>query len=117
LSFEPNDPVTRVLHAFVELDANANPQPVHDVVDAIRGANPAAVPNVANNCLICALAERDIAAARQALAACGEFPILLGSNENVIFPRSFAEGVIARMNRDADKAGAAFAAAHAEQEK
>ena len=117
LSFEPNDPVTKVLHAFVELDANANARSVLEVIDAIRRTNPAALPNVANNWLICALAQRDIAAAKQALAACGENPILLGSNENVIFPRSFAEGVIARMNQDDDKVRAAFAAAHAEQEK
>jgi serine/threonine protein kinase/Tfp pilus assembly protein PilF len=117
LSFEPNDPVTNVLHAFVELDASANARPVHEVIDSIRRTNPAAIPNVVNNWLICALAERDIAAAKHALAACGENPILLGSNENVIFPRSFAEGVIARMNHDDDKVRAAFAAAHAEQEK
>ncbi|HEX4706837.1 MAG TPA: protein kinase, partial [Candidatus Udaeobacter sp.] len=117
LSFEPNDPVTKVLHAFVELDSNANARSVLEVIDSIRRTNPAALPNVANNWLICSLAERDIAAAKQALAACGENPILLGSNENVIFPRSFAEGVIARMNHDDEKARAAFAAAHAEQEK
>src|SRR5437773_3801455 len=117
LSFEPNDPVTKVLHAFVELDSNGNARPVHEVIDSIRRTNPAAIPNVVNNWLICALAERDIAAAKHALAACGENPILLGSNENVIFPRSFAEGVIARMNQDDDKMRAAFAAAHAEQEK
>src|SRR5207248_1477606 len=34
-----------------------------------------------------------------------------------LFPRSFAEGVIAQTNHDDDKARAAFAAAHAEQEK
>jgi TolB-like protein/serine/threonine protein kinase/Tfp pilus assembly protein PilF len=117
LSFEPNDPVTNVLHAFVELDSDANARSVHEIIDSIRRTNPAAIPNIANNWLICALAERDIAAAKQALAACGENPILLGSNENIIFPRSFAEGVIARMNHDDDKARAAFAAAHAEQEK
>ena len=117
LSFEPNDPVTRVLHAFVELDSNANARPVHEVLDSIKRTNPTAMPHVSNNWLLCSLAERDAAAAKQALAACGENPILLSSNENVIFPRSFAEGVIARTNHDDDKARAAFNAAHAEQEK
>ncbi len=117
LSFEPNDPVTKVLHAFVELDSNGNARPVQEVIDSIRRTNPEAIPNVVNNWLICALAQRDIAAAKQALAACGKNPILLGTNENVIFPRSFAEGVIARLNHDDDKVRAAFAAAHAEQEK
>ena len=117
MSFEPNDPVTQVLRAFVELDSNANTRPVHETIDAIRHTNPAATSNVANNWFICALAERDIAAAKDALAANGENPVLLGSNENVIFNRPFAEGVIARMNHDDDKARAAFTAARAEQEK
>jgi TolB-like protein/Tfp pilus assembly protein PilF len=117
LSFEPNDAVTRVLHAFVELDANANARPALDVIDSIRRANPAAISNVSNNWLICSLAQRDVAAAKVALAACGENPILLGTNENVIFPRSFAEGMMAQLNHDEEKARAAFAAAYAEQEK
>ena len=117
LSFEPNDPVTKVLHAFVELDSNANARPVLEVIDAIRRTNPAALPNVSNNWLLCALAERDIAAAKHALAACGENPILLSSNENLIFPHSFAEGMIARTNHEDDKARAAFVTARAEQEK
>src|SRR3954468_16631934 len=117
LSFQPNDPVTKVLHAFVELDSNGNARPVHDVIDSIRRTNPEAIPNVVNNWLICSLAQRDVGAAEHALAACGKNPILLGTNENVIFPRSFAEGVIARMNHDDNKMRAAFAAARAEQEK
>ena len=117
LSFEPNDPVTKVLHAFVELDSNGNARPVHEVIDSIRRTNTEAIRNVVNNWLLCALAQRDIAAAKHALAACGENPILLGTNENVIFPRSFAEGVIARLNHDDDKVRSAFAAAQAEQEK
>ena len=117
LSFESNDPVTQVLRAFVELDSNANTRPVHETIDAIRHTNPAATSNVANNWFICALAERDIAAAKDALAAYGENPVLLGPSENVIFNRPFAEGVIARMNHDDDKARAAFTAARAEQEK
>src|SRR6476646_5983799 len=79
--------------------------------------NPTALPNVSNNWLLCTLAERDVAAARLALAACGKNPILLSSNENVIFPQAFAEGLIARLNHDDEKARGAFAAAHAEQEK
>ncbi len=54
LSFEPNDSVTKVLHAFVDLDANANARSVLEVIDAIRRTNPAALPNVSNNWLICA---------------------------------------------------------------
>jgi serine/threonine-protein kinase len=117
LSFEPNDPVSTVLHASVELDSNANARPLREAIDSIRRTNPAALPNIANNWMLCALAERDIAAVKNALAAYGENPISLGSNENIFFNRPFAEGVIARMNHDDDKARAAFTAARAEQEK
>jgi len=117
LSFEPNDPISTVLHAFVELDSNANTRPVHEAIDAIKHTNPAATSNIASNWMMCALAERDVAAAKDALAAYGGNPILLGSNENVIFNRPFAEGVIERMNHDDDKARAAFTAARAEEEK
>jgi serine/threonine-protein kinase len=62
------------------------------------------------------LAERDAAAAKNALMACGENEIGLAS-ENVLFSRPFVEGVIARMTKDDAKARSAFTAARAEQEK
>src|SRR5205814_5934597 len=64
--------------------------------------------------LVCALAERDVAAAQEALIASDESP--LGSDP-VHFTRPFVEGVIARMTNDEHKAQLAFTAARAEQEK
>jgi len=72
------------------------------------------MPKIAFRWLPCALAERDIAAAKDALLASDEFP--LGINA-VNFTRPFAEGVIARMTNDEHKAQLAFTAARAEQEK
>jgi serine/threonine-protein kinase len=66
--------------------------------------------------IICALAERDAAAANNALIASGENPIAL-SSENVFFNRPFVEGVVARMTKDDAKARSAFTAARTEQEK
>ena len=65
--------------------------------------------------LYCALAERDAAAARNALIASRENAIFF--TQNVPFNRPFIEGVIARMTKDEGKARAAFTAARAEQEK
>ena len=62
----------------------------------------------------CALAERDVAAAKDALLASDEVPLGLDA---VHFPRPFVEGVIARMTNDEQKAQLAFTAARAEQEK
>src|SRR5207249_10675748 len=66
--------------------------------------------------LVCALAERDAAAAKNALIAFGQEPICFAPG-NVRFNRPFAEGVIARMTKDDEKARSAFTAARAEQEK
>jgi serine/threonine-protein kinase len=117
LAFEPNDAVTKVQHAFVELDSKADTRPLHQMIESIRATNPAATPSIADNWLVCALAERDGAAAKNALTAFGENPITFGSAENVLFNRPFVEAVIARITKDEDKARSAFIAARAEQEK
>jgi tetratricopeptide (TPR) repeat protein len=117
LAFEPNDPVTRSLHAFVELDSKADTRPLHEVIDSIREKNPAALPSIADNWLLCAFAERDPAAARKALIALGENPASLGPIADVRFNRPFMEGVIASMARDDAKVRSAFIAARSEQEK
>jgi serine/threonine-protein kinase len=84
------------------------------VIDEIRATNPAAVPKIALRWLLCALAERDLTSAKDALLASGEFPL---ETENIHFPRPFVEGVIARMTNDEHKAQLAFTTARAEQEK
>src|SRR5205814_5411796 len=118
LTFEPNDPVTKSMHAFVELDSKADTRPLREVIDLIRDKNPAALSSVADNWLLCAFAERNPAAARKALSALGENRAALGPFSNgEVFNRSFMEGVIARLAKDDAKAQAAFTAARAEEEK
>src|SRR5262249_8389119 len=89
----------------------------HEMIDSIRATNPAAMQSIATTWLLCALAERDALAARNALIAERENPINLGLTDNVLFNGLFVEGVIARMTNDDDKARSAFSAARAEQEK
>jgi serine/threonine protein kinase/tetratricopeptide (TPR) repeat protein len=114
LAIEPNNVGVKAVRAFVEVDWKADTGPLHQLIDEIRTTNPAAMPKIAFRWLPCALAERDIAAAKDALLASDEFP--LGINA-VNFTRPFAEGVIARMTNDGHKAQLAFTAARAEQEK
>jgi TolB-like protein/class 3 adenylate cyclase/Tfp pilus assembly protein PilF len=116
LAFEPNDAGTKVWLAYVDYDWKADTRPLHQTIDSIRATNPAAVPSVTGFWLIYALAERDPAAARDAVIASGEKPIVM-IGDNVPFNRPFAEGVIARMTKDDEKARSAFIAARAEQEK
>ncbi|MFL6596382.1 MAG: hypothetical protein ACJ8KF_00245, partial [Chthoniobacterales bacterium] len=117
LAFEPNDPITKSLHAFVELDSRADTRPLHEVIDSIRDKNPAALSSVADNWLLCAFAQRDPAAATKALIALGENPTSLGPVVDVRFNRAFMEGVIATLRKDDAKLRSAFIAARAEQEK
>ena len=70
--------------------------------------------NSANNWLLCALAERDPAAAANALAVLGENGF---GGETLIYSRRFVEGLIARMTQDDAKARATFTIARPEQEK
>jgi serine/threonine-protein kinase len=114
LAIEPNDVDTKVALAAVEFHWKADTQPLHQAIDSIRATNPSALPSVADNWLSCALAERDISAARNALDAFGETPL---TDYAVHLTRPLMEGIIARMSNDDSKARAAFAAASAEQEK
>jgi TolB-like protein/Tfp pilus assembly protein PilF len=113
LTIKPDDVEVKAERAFVEVDWKADTGPLHQLIDEIRATNPVAMPKIGGQWLRCALAERDVAAAKDALVASGD-PL---GTENVHFPRPFAEGVIARMTGDEHKAQLAFAAARAEQEK
>jgi TolB-like protein/class 3 adenylate cyclase len=114
LAVEPNDVDTKVALAAVQFHWKADTRPLHQAIDSIRATDPRALPSVANDWLSCALAERDIAAARSALDAFGEIPL---TDYAVHLNRPLMEGVIARMMKDEGKARAAFVAARAEQEK
>jgi TolB-like protein/predicted Ser/Thr protein kinase/Flp pilus assembly protein TadD len=114
LTIDPNNLVLKAHRAFVELDWKADTGPLHQLIDEIRATNPAAMPKIADRWLVCALAERDVAAGKDALNAVGE--ITLGQNAVLLRP-PFAQGVIARMANDEHKAQLAFTAARAEQEK
>ena len=114
LVVEPNDANIKVALASVEFHWKANTRPLHQTIDSIRAANPSALPSVVNDWLSCALAERDVAAAKNALNAFGETPL---TDYAVHLTRSVIDGVLARMGKDEGKARSAFTAARAEQEK
>ena len=92
----------------------ADTRPLHQVIESIRTTDPAALQSVADNWVLCALAERDPAAAKAALAALGGGVF---GNDAQQFSNGFGAGLVARMTNDKDKARAAFTAARTEQEK
>jgi serine/threonine protein kinase/tetratricopeptide (TPR) repeat protein len=116
LSIEPNNLEIKAARAFVQLDWKAETRPLHQLIDEVRATNSGATQSIANYWLFCALAERNAAGAKDALIASGENPITL-ANENVVFSRSFVEGLIARLTNDDAKARSAFTAARLEQQK
>jgi serine/threonine-protein kinase len=115
LAIQPKDVDTKVARAFVEFHWKADTRPLHQMLDSIRSTNPAATQSIADGWLICALAERDPVAAKNAAIAAGANPPF--TDEAVNFSRPFVEGVVARMTKDEDKARSAFTTARAEQEK
>jgi serine/threonine-protein kinase len=114
LAVEPNDPGAKVMLGDVDFSTRADTRSLHQTIESIRATNPADTSIVADYWLFCALAERDVAAATDALSGMGDGEIALGQ---VRFNRAFMEGVIARMTNDEHKAQLAFTAARAEQEK
>ena len=115
LAIAPDDIETKVGRANRELDWRADTKPLHQLVDSIRATNPDATSQIADSWFICALAERDPAAAKDALIVSGQH--ISPNNEAVQFNRPFAQGIIARMTHEDEKAQLAFVAARAEQEK
>jgi TolB-like protein/class 3 adenylate cyclase/Flp pilus assembly protein TadD len=117
LAIKPDDVETKVARAFVELDWKADTRLLHQALASISAKEPAAMQNIADGWFNCALAERDTAAAANALVALGENNFGMDNSQFTGFRRSFGEGLIARIVKDEAKAHAAFAAARAEQEK
>ena len=114
LAIAPNNVEMKAERAGVEIDWKAGTRPLHRLIDSIRDTNPDVIQSIANNWLICALAERDAVAAKGALIALREAPL---ADDAVQWSRPFIEGVIARMTKDDRKARSAFTAARAEQQK
>jgi TolB-like protein/tRNA A-37 threonylcarbamoyl transferase component Bud32/Tfp pilus assembly protein PilF len=114
LTIEPDDVDTKVALAAVQFHWKADTRPVHQTIDSIRATNPGALLDAADDWLSCTLAERDVAAAKNALDIIGDTPL---TDYRIYLDRRFIEGVIARIQHDEEKARAAFTAARAEQER
>jgi tetratricopeptide (TPR) repeat protein len=116
LAIKPDDLNAKVERASVDVDWKADTRPLRETIESIRAENPATLQTVADRWLFCALAGRDVAAAKDVLktSASNEFEL---TDENVYFNRPAVEGIIALMAGDEAAARSAFTAARAEQEK
>jgi TolB-like protein/Tfp pilus assembly protein PilF len=109
------DNLTRALRGLFYFCWKADTRSPLQTIDAILAQEPSAIAGSADIWFLCALAERDPAAAERALVALGDNPCWA---EGVInLSRSFGEGLLARMTKDEARARTAFEAARAQQEK
>jgi TolB-like protein len=115
LAVFPNDLNTRLWLTYVEFQEKADTRPLHQMLDSIRATNPAGMRDISEWPLACALAERDVTAAKNALDALRGDLFYLGNE--VFFSRSFVKALVARLTREEVQAQSAFVAARAQQEK
>jgi serine/threonine protein kinase/tetratricopeptide (TPR) repeat protein len=114
LAIEPNDLDTKIALAALQFHWKADTQPMHQTIDLIRTANSGAIGGCADEWLNCALAERDVAAAKDVLNTIDDTPL---TDYSVHPTRLVIEAVIARMTKNDGDARALFTAARTEQEK
>ena len=114
LEITPDDIAVASSIAFVDLDWRADTAPLRQFIDRLRSERLSGVGDTADIGFLCALAERDWAAAEQALTALGNDPFW---GDLVTLRRQFGEGLLARAMHDEGRAQKAFAAARLEQEQ
>jgi TolB-like protein/class 3 adenylate cyclase len=108
LAILPDDINTRVVRAVTDLESRADPRPLREIIDAALQKDPASAAGFANLFIYFALCERDLNAAKQAIAVMP--PQGVGSNA-VLLPIPFWKGFVARMQGDPGAAQEAFLAA------
>jgi TolB-like protein/Tfp pilus assembly protein PilF len=115
LAIVPDNVETRANRELDYMCWKADTRPLRRTIDAILAQGPGAIASAADVWFLCALAERDPAAAERALVALGDNPCW---SEGVInLSRNFGEGLLARMTGNEARARTAFEAARAQQEK
>ena len=110
----PNDAVARVARGLAELDSNATVQPAQAAVQQVLANNPSDGVKIVDRWFPIALCARDASDAKRALGSMLQEGITWGAN--VRTPRSFCEGLVARMAGDNEAATSAFAEARDEME-
>ena len=114
LAVTPNDAVARVARGLAELDSNATVQPGQVAVQEVLANDPADGVKIVDRWFNIALCARDANDTKRALASMLQEGITWGAN--VRTPRSFCEGLAARVFGDNEAAMNAFAEAREEME-
>jgi len=105
LKVVPNDITTRVRRAWVDLESRADTRPLRSAIERILDEDPKVAPTLVDRWILLALRERDPAEAKRALAAMPEDGCF---DDNIPFPNSWCEGLVAQLSGDEQAARAAF---------
>src|SRR5437016_2454313 len=97
LGVATGDPNTRVWRTLVDLDSRADTRSTHDVIQRIVTEDPSAVDSIAEHWLFVALCRRDAAEMARALSSLPPEGII---RRDLLMPRSFCEGLVARARGD-----------------
>jgi TolB-like protein/class 3 adenylate cyclase len=108
LALEPRSIYLRISPAWIGVEAEANMAPLRAVVDTIEAEGQSSAAEVSYTSFQLALRERDPFATARALA---RIP------SDSPFPRTWYEGLLAKLRQDAPAARSAFMTARAEIEK
>ena len=114
LAIAPKDLATKMQRAWVDLQWRSDPKPLHTTIETVLAEDPSVAPVIVIQWLELALSERDPAAAEHALAA---MPMGGCRDENIAFPNSWCEGLVARLRGDEPAARAAFTNARKQLEQ
>jgi tetratricopeptide (TPR) repeat protein len=114
LAVAPGDPSTRLWRGVIDLESRADTQPAQEAIRAVVHDDPNAVDAIAEQSLYVALCRREAAEMTSALASLPPEGIIPW---NVRMPRSFFEGLAARVRNELAGAARAFTTARVEMEK
>jgi TolB-like protein/class 3 adenylate cyclase len=114
IAVDPKDSNTRAFRAAMELYWHADPRPLRSTVETIVAEDPREGKNIAQLWLEGSLYERDVDAAIRAL---GALPMAGCYEDRIPLPRTWCEGVVARLRGDNAGARAAFTSARTEAAK
>jgi serine/threonine-protein kinase len=114
LAIAPNDVASRVRRAWVAAEWRADLKPLHTTIETILADDPSASVVTVYRWLDLALRERNPTAAERALVA---MPAGGCYEENIPFPTSWCEGLVARLRGDEGAARDAFLRARNELEQ
>jgi TolB-like protein/serine/threonine protein kinase/Flp pilus assembly protein TadD len=117
VAIAPDEPTARVASALVDLQSRADTQPVQEAIQSIVTKDPSAVDRIAGYWFYVSFCRRDAAEMASALASSPSEGMIPGVAGIVAMPRSFLEGLAARVRNDRTGAQRAFIAARVAMEK